>query len=51
MVWQQQLLLLQPLGSIHPHHAGRGWLKEKNPFSPIPFVPLRLFPAMCRLKD
>ena len=28
MVWQQQLLLLQPLGSIHPHHAGRGWVRH-----------------------
>ena len=27
MVWQQQLLLLQPLGSIHPHH-GRGWVRH-----------------------
>ena len=56
MVWQHQLLLLQPLGSIHPHRAPRRGLSAKahvgeNRFSAIPFVPLPLFLAMCRLKD
>ena len=37
MVWQQ-LLLLQPHGSIYPHHP--------PPFSPISFVPPHLFLAM-----
>ena len=51
MVWQQ-LLLLQPHGSIYPHHHHHhGGQACRRPFSPISFVPLQLFLAMCRLKD